>query len=137
MARLKKGAVPTRRHHKPSGQAVVELSGQVFYCGTWGTKVALGEYDRHVAEWLACGRRPLVQDEGPAELTLVELAAAYKRFAKGYYRKNGKTTNEYTTVVRAVQIVCGMYGRQPANNFGPLRLQAVQQRMIQLGWCRR
>jgi hypothetical protein len=41
MARLKKGSVPTLRRHKPTGKAIVTLSGQDFYCGPWGTKVAL------------------------------------------------------------------------------------------------
>jgi len=136
MARLKHGSVPGIRHHKPTGKAVVTLSGQDFYCGTWGTKTALAEYDRRVAEWFARGRRPVVQDDGQVELTLVELGAAYKKFAKTYYRKNGKATNEVTTIVRAVQVVCEMYGRESAGSFGPLRLQAVQQRMMQLGWCR-
>jgi len=138
MARRKHGSVPGLRHHKPSGKAVVTLSGQDFYCGTWGTKVALAEYDRQVAEWLARGRRPIDHHaEESFGVTLVELAAAYKTFAKGYYRKNGKITNEVTTIIRALQVACSLYGREPANDFGPLKLQAVQQRMVKLDWCRR
>jgi RNA polymerase sigma factor (TIGR02999 family) len=57
MARRSQGSVPGLRHHKPSGKAVVTLSGQDFYCGTWGTKVALSEYDRHVSEWLIASER--------------------------------------------------------------------------------
>jgi hypothetical protein len=51
---------------------------------------------------------------------VVELLAAYKRFAKGYYRKNGQVTNEVAAVHSASMIVKKLYGRESANNFGPL-----------------
>lgn len=138
MGRRKKGAVPGIRHHKPSGQAVVTLSGQDFYCGRWGTKTALSEYDRHVSEWLARGRRPLSTDPDLArEVTLVELIAAYKRFAEGYYRKNGRVTNEVMAILAAAKLVKQLYGREPVSAFGPLKLQAVQQAMIRAGWSRK
>jgi hypothetical protein len=88
-------SVPRYRKHKPAGQAVVTLSGQDFYLGPHGTQVSRAEYDRRVAEWLARGRRPCspAVDEG---YTVVELIADYKRFATGYYRKNGQVTNEVT-----------------------------------------
>ncbi|MEX2174602.1 MAG: site-specific integrase [Pirellulaceae bacterium] len=138
MARRKHGSVPGIRRHKPSGQAVVTLSGQDFYCGAWGTKVALAEYDRLVAEWLARGRRATTADvDREGDLTLVELAARYKTFAKGYYRKNGKVTSEVDAFLSVAKVLTGMYGRESANDFGPLKLQAVQQAMIRLGWTRR
>ena len=71
MARRKKGSVTGLRHHKASGKAVVTFSGQDIYCGTWGTKVALAEYDRVVAEWLARGRRPLSETDHGGPITLV------------------------------------------------------------------
>src|SRR5262245_47172099 len=136
MARRKKGSVPGIRRHKPSGQAVVTLSGQDFYCGPWGTKTALTEYDRQVAQWLARGRRPLVEVENDGALTLVELIAAYKRFYDGYYRKNGNQTSEVYSIVAALKVVRGLYGREPVSDFGPLKLQAVQQAMIRNDWSR-
>jgi hypothetical protein len=88
MARRKNGLVPGYRRHRPSGQAVLTLSGQDHYLGPHGTKVSKAEYDRVVAEWLARGRRPLVdqEDAGAGEITIIELVAAYVRYAKGYYR---------------------------------------------------
>src|SRR5262245_57765450 len=86
---------PKYRKHKASGQAVVTLSGQDFYLGPHGTAVSRQEYDRVVCEWLARSRRPKNADqEVHVETTVVELAADYKRFAEGYYRKNGQMTNE-------------------------------------------
>lgn len=137
MPRLSR-SVPRYSKHKASGQAVVCLSGQDFYLGPHGTKTSKAEYDRLVAEWLARGRRPLVTQDGTAgEITVVELIAAYKRHAETYYRKNGKVTNEVTAILSAASFVKQLYGRESANSFGPLKLQAVQQAMIRAGWCRK
>lgn len=136
MARLKAGSVPGLRRHKATGRAVVELSGQLYYLGPWGSKTAAAEYDRVVGEWLARGRRPHVVVETDGPMTLVEVAAAYKRHAKSYYRKNGQVTNEYNAIVSALRVACNLYGEDDADSFGPLKLQAVQQSMIRLGWCR-
>ena len=130
--------IPRYSKHRASGQAVVTLSGQDFYLGPHGTKASKFEYDRVVAEWLARGRRPLASsvDDG-GEITVVELIVAYKRFAEGYYRKNGQITNEVKAILNAAKVVNQLYGRESASAFGPLKLLAVQQAMIQLGWCRR
>ena len=48
---------PLLRLHRPSGRAVVTLSGQDVYCGDWGTREAAEEYDRVIAAWIANGRR--------------------------------------------------------------------------------
>jgi hypothetical protein len=122
-------AVPRYSKHRASGQAVVTLSGQDFYLGPHGTQASKREYDRVISEWLARGRRPLYADD----ITIVELILAYKEFAEGYYRKNGKVTNEVTAILSAVKIVKKLYGRELANEFGPLKLQAVQQAMIRVG----
>lgn len=47
--------IPSLRHHKPSGQAVVSLSGRDHYLSKHGTGAAKAEYDRLIAEWLAHG----------------------------------------------------------------------------------
>jgi hypothetical protein len=130
--------VPRYRKHRASGQAIVTLSSQDVYLGPHGTKVSRLEYDRQVAEWLARGRRPDDADDGQAAMiTVVELIAAYKRFAESYYRKNGEITNEVTAILSAAAIVKRLYAREPASAFGPLKLQAVQQAMILAGWSRK
>ncbi len=128
-------ALPKYRKHKASGQAIVTLNSRDYYLGPYGTKTSKLEYDRLVAEWLNSGRaiRP---DEERADITMVELIASYLRFAKGYYRKNGKVTNEFTAITNALKVVKQFYGRTAANEFGPLRLQVVQSQMVKLGWCR-
>ena len=49
--------VPKYRLHRATGQAVVSLSGKDFYLGLWKSKASRIEYDRLIAEWLACGRQ--------------------------------------------------------------------------------
>jgi hypothetical protein len=95
---------------------VVTLSGEDFYLGPHGTKASKLEYDRAVEEWLARGRRPRSRT---ADIAVIELLAAYRRYADGYYRKNGKITNEVTALVSAGKVVHRLYGREPANEFGP------------------
>jgi integrase len=137
MGRRTTGSMPALRWHKSSGKAVVTLSGQDFYCGTFGSKTALAEYDRQVAEWLARQRRPLQPASEPqSDTTIVELLAAYKRYAEGYYRKHDQPTNEIKTMLAAARVLQRLYGREPVSTFGPLKLQAVQQAMIRLGWSR-
>jgi len=81
--------VPKYRRHKPSGQAVVTLNGRDIYLGKWSTKASRTEYDRLIGEWLAGGRCPSKADLG---VSVAELALAYWRYAKDYYRKDGQPT---------------------------------------------
>ena len=70
---------PEYRRHRASGQAIVKLSGKDFYLDPHGTRASRHEYDRLVSEWLANGRRLA---EPPDEVTVVEVLAAYRRFAQ-------------------------------------------------------
>ena len=81
-------STPKYRKHRASGQALVTLDGRDFYLGPHGTRASRREYDRLVAEWMQNGRcLTVAQADG---LTVTELAAAYWRFAKGYYQKDGR-----------------------------------------------
>lgn len=135
MPRLTK-SLPKYRFHRASGQAVVTLDGSDYYLGPHKTKASRLEYDRLVAEWLANGRRmPVTDAEG--KVTVMEVLAAYKRFADGYYVKNGQPTNEVKQLLYAMKVVKQLYGTIDAADFGPLKLQAVQQAMIRNGWARK
>jgi len=120
------------RRHKPTGQAVVTISGQDIYLGKWSTAASRAEYDRLIAEFLANGRRL----QSDADGNVVEVLNGYRKFAEDYYRKDGRVTSEYAGIREALKIVRELYGRTIANEFGPLALKAVRQRMIEKGWCR-
>ena len=127
-------AETSSRHSKLSqapGQAIVTLSGR----GPHGTKASRIEYDRHVGEWLAAGRQSVVGDT-ESVITVNELLLRYWRFAEHYYRKNGMPTNELGNIRYALRPVRELYGRTPAEDFGPLALKSIQQRFISDGICR-
>ena len=75
--RMSSKRVPTYRHHKPSGQAVVTLDGRDHYLGKHGTEASKQEYDRLIAEWLASGRRTPRGGDRLDGLTVNELLLAY------------------------------------------------------------
>ena len=85
--------LPKYRKHRASGQAIVSISGQDHYLGPHGTKASHLLYDRLVAEFLAAGRQ-VIEPVKAKSITVVEVLAAYWRFAKTYYVKDGKPTNE-------------------------------------------
>ncbi|MEP0061144.1 MAG: site-specific integrase, partial [Rhodopirellula bahusiensis] len=91
MPKLSK-SLPKYRKHKASGQAVVTIAGRDHYLGPHGTAASKREYDRRIAEYLATGRRGVIEDE--TQIRVIEVLAAYWKFAKGYYVKNGKPTSE-------------------------------------------
>src|ERR671929_213785 len=49
--------IPSYRLHKPSGQAVVTLSGKDHYLGRHGSPESRVAYERLLAEWLANRQR--------------------------------------------------------------------------------
>ncbi|MFG0264153.1 MAG: site-specific integrase, partial [Rhodopirellula sp. JB055] len=133
MPKLSK-SLPKYRKHKASGQAVVTIAGRDHYLGPHGTAASKREYDRRIAEYLATGRRGVIEDE--TQIRVIEVLAAYWKFAQGYYVKNGKPTSE----VDALRLVIGdckkLYADLPAESFGPLALKAVRQRWIDRGQSR-
>jgi hypothetical protein len=130
--------VPRLTCHKYSGKAVVRLSGHDHYCGRWGTPEAKATYDRLIAEWLANGRRSLVPVAADHHaISVAEVLVAFWRFAEGHYRDpDGRPTTEMKELRRSLKPVRELYGPTPAAGFGPKKLAAVRQKMIEAGWCR-
>ncbi|HEX3659751.1 MAG TPA: site-specific integrase [Pirellulales bacterium] len=127
---------PSYRLHKPSSQAVVTLNGHDFYLGPWKSAASRLEYDRLIAEWVSNGRQlPSVVACGA--LSVAELLVAYLRFAKEYYSCDGRPTSEYTSMKDAIRPVRDLYARIAVQDFGPLALKAVRQRMVDRGLSRR
>jgi hypothetical protein len=128
MPRQSSSFIPKYSKHRASGQAIVTISGRDHYLGPHGTKASRLEYDRLIGEWLAAGRYAAVsQHDG---LTVTELIARYWTFAKGYYVKNGEPTGTTDSVRAAIRFLKDRYGKTPAEEFGPLALKAVRQRMV-------
>ncbi len=125
-------AVPKLRRHA-SGQAVVTLCGKDYYLDLHGTKASRAQYSRLIAEWEANDRQPI---ERPSDLTITELCAAYWRFAKRWYVKNGRPTDEQACIKGALKPLKKLYGPIAVVEFGPKALKAVQEEMVAMGRSR-
>lgn len=128
MPKLKKRRVPAYRLHNPTGQAVVTLNGRDVYLGKHNTPASLIEYDRVIQEWLSCGRR--LPDER-STVVVAELLAAYLRHCKTYYRNpDGSESREIDRVKLAIPMLAKFYGETAVDEFSPLALKAIRQKMI-------
>ena len=126
------------KYRKKGGRAVVTLAGKDHYLtGPYGSKASRIEYDRLICEYLATGRRGTAQDAADDEITITQLIAAYWKFAQGYYRKGGKPTSELSVIKLAIRDLKAFYGKEPANDFGPLKLKAVREHWIGQGHARK
>ena len=123
--------VPACIHHKGSGQAFVKLGGRFVYLGAYGSEAAEQNYRRVVAEWQATGGQVAQK-----VLTVDHVIAGYWQHAEVYYRKNGKPTSELSVLRLAMRPLHELYGAMPAAEFGPLRLKACRERMIDAGLSR-
>ena len=70
-------------------------------------------------------------------ITVSTLIAGFWDHAQRYYRKpDGTPTSEVDNMRQALRPLRRFYGETPAKKFGPLAMAALQQKMIELGWCR-
>lgn len=118
---------PSYRLHKPSGQAIVTLSGKMHYLGEHNSPASLQAYERLIAEWQIRER----QAEECKGWTCDQLIVAFLEHAQKYYRKNGRVTDEYSNFKTALKYVSRLYGETPANQFGPLKLKVCREVMIE------
>src|SRR5205085_564296 len=97
---------PKYRRHRASGQARVTISGRDIYLGPYGTTASRREYDRVIGEWLANGRQV-----SSADYSVVELIAAYWKYALDYYRPSpGCSDGELDGIRLALGAVKRLYG---------------------------
>lgn len=115
---------PSFRHHKASGQGVVELNGVEVYLGKWGLPETEQRYHRTISEWIANGRRRSVPEH---EITITELVLQYWEYAESYYAsQDGKPSEHLACIKPALRLLRELYGDTPAAEFGPKRLRALQ-----------
>ena len=133
--------VPSYCLHKASGQAVVRISGRDVYLGLHGSDESHAEYTRLLAEWRTLRTEQqatvvsMMATVDPS-LTMSEVLLRYREFAKGYYSKNGVPSKEFVEMAHALKPVRELYGSTLAREFGPLKLQVVRQRMMDLDLSR-
>jgi hypothetical protein len=120
------GKLPAYRRHKATGQAVVTLGGKDYYLGPWKSVASRNEYQRVTREWLVSGGV-----HATADLSIVELLAALWLHAQGYYvGPDGKPTSEVATYRTLIDRFKKLYGRTFVAEFGPLKLKAFRQSLV-------
>jgi len=125
--------VPSYRLHKPSGQAVVRLSGRDVYLGPHGSPESRTEYERVVGEWLANGRRaPETRRGATAGRTITEIVVAYTEYAQAVYPAATVDKGVRPAMRRLRQV----YGATDAGGFDAASLKALRERMIGEGLSR-
>jgi hypothetical protein len=128
---MPKQRIPSYRYHKARDCAVVRLNGKDFYLGEWQSKASKDEYDRLIKQWLANGRA--VAEPTPPDhkqiISVCEVVECFWVHAEQRYQKAGS----WRVVLRTL---IDMYGDQPAAEFGPVKLRAVMQALVERGNCR-
>src|SRR5947209_8625110 len=129
--------IPSYRLHKQSGQAVVTLTDGLggrrdVLLGKYGTAESRQQYARVLAEWEANGRRLQPAAEQVQGVSVNELLLAFWQHAERHDRReDGTPTNELSEFRASLKPLKELYGAQPAADFGPLKLKAVRQKMIE------
>ena len=138
-----RATVPKYCLHKASGRAVVRIEGRDIYLGPHGSDESYSAYQRQIAEWQALRnessrrQKALPQQNGsqPA-LTVAQVLVRYHQFALDYYSRGGKPTKEFFEMGSALRVVRTLYGQTRINEFGPLKLKAARQQMVDSGLSR-
>lgn len=130
----RRSRIPSYRFHKFSGQAVVTISGRDHYLGLHDTPESKHKYARLIEEWLASNRAPLAAGSAttPArDITISELALAFWDHATKYYvNDSGEPTGEQQAIKYSLRPLVELYGNELASEFGPRKLKAVRQAMM-------
>ena len=131
--------IPAYRLHVQSGQARVILNGRHIYLGRFDSPQSRAAYDQLV--------RKLLTDRASAEiearalvskdLTVAEVAAAYLKFARVYYTKNGRITTEFNHIFSAVKAVTDRHSHELVTQFGPPKLKKIRADWVAAGLVRR
>jgi integrase len=125
MSKSRTPRTPSYRHHKPSGNAFIEIDGRRHYLGKYDSPESRQNYARMLGEWASNGYRlPVPTDQ----ITLLEVADRYLEHADSYYLdSNGLPTSSLQRINRAIETALELYGNLPATQFGPVALRAVRQ----------
>jgi integrase len=103
------------------------------YLGKWKSEEAATAYAKVIADFAR--PRPVPAPDG--KLSVAELIAAFKGHVERYYRRpDGTPTFEVDGFRQSLRPVREIFGSKAAEDFGPLDLEAVRERMIAAGWCR-
>jgi len=121
---------PSLLFHKSTGQARVRIDGRDHYLGKYGSPETQARYDLLVSDWL---RNKSIDR---STLTVDELALRFLDHAESYYRNDGRPSGEAYNVRVALRPLVRIFGQSLVTEFGPLKLKAVREAMIETRWKR-
>jgi integrase len=126
----KTGNYYRQRNKSGSDRAFMILGNQRIYLGNYDSPESWRAYHAIQAEYKATGLIAL-PGKSSQDFTICELFAAFLTHAEKYYRKpDGTPTSELKNFIIAMREVRPLYETLPADDFSPLKLQAVRQRFI-------
>jgi integrase len=127
-------------HHGAKNLGYVTLNSHEHYLGHWpasrGKKPppdVQAAYDELIAKWLFHGRQ--LPDERPL-LTVNDVVLAHVKWAETHYFPRRQKDDQNRFIRYAVAVVRESFGKTPVIEFGPKKLKAVRQAMVELDWCR-
>jgi len=129
-------SVPKYRHHKGSGQAFVQVKGKRHYLGKWDSPESKERYSAFVGELAVRPSLPPSFLPGDNQITITEVCAVYWEHAQRYYCKNGKPSGWLAHIRLMLRKLRETYGLTPAADFGPIKLKAIRQTLIDAGHSR-
>jgi integrase len=138
MARTPKNTPPSYPKKPHNGQARITIRlpdgrRHDLLLGTFGSPESRAEYRRVLAELESNSGRYRLKEDGsvPSGLTVSELCLRFWQHAEQYYRlADGSPSGEQVHFEYALKPVVDLYGHTLATEFGPLKLKAVRQQMI-------
>ena len=140
MARKSRINPPKYTLHRSSGQARVRIDGKDHYLGPYGSAESHEKYHRLIAEWSASPPTLATGASKPStgSMTVADLLLQYLHYAEGHYRtSDGRPGKEFVCMRDAGRPLHDLYGSLPVREFGPLRIKALQEHMInEKGWAR-
>lgn len=137
---------PSYCRDRATERAYVVIDGKRHWLGprgTYGTQETRDAYDRLIGEWIARGRAPdpAAGAAPSAVLTVSDVCLAFWEHALTTYpappfAAGNRPEGELGNFWDALRPLRRLYGPTPAVEFGPVKLAAVRDEMIRLGWCR-
>ncbi len=146
--------------HKGTRQACIYLQGERIWLGPYGSRRSHEKYRQILEEWhkLRHEQQSASQPKSPDEvleegitpatlrlkraqgltLSINELVLVYGRHSEEYYRKNGRITREGELMNEVLRFVRKNIEDPDPENFGPVALDELRDRMIDdLDWSRK
>lgn len=108
--------------HKATNQAYVNLGGQVFYLGEYGSEKSKERYNRLKSDWLLNPHAVKKKVKASSKPVMSDLCLKYLEWAEKYYRSAESKHMEY-----ACRPIEALFATLLCDDFGPDQFEACQQ----------